>query len=77
MDEHSDPTHITPIFLDLLRRQYLGLTGLKMREHLVFPPNGYQLTRQPLALVLRLAAVFFPGDAILGDNHIFVLERAS
>ncbi len=48
-----------------------------MREHLVFPPNGYQLTRKPIAWALRLASVAFSGAALLGDNHILVLEAAS
>jgi hypothetical protein len=74
MDEQSEPTHISPIFLDLLRRQLLPRVNLRLREHLVFPPGGYQLTRKPLAQVFRLVSAFFAGDALLGDNHIFVLE---
>src|ERR1051325_702042 len=74
MDEQSEPTHISPIFLDLLRRQFLPRVGLRLREHLLFPPNGYQLTRKPLAGAFRLASIFFSGRALLGDNHIFVLE---
>jgi hypothetical protein len=35
------------------------------------------LTRQPIAWIVHLAAMAFPGDALLGDNHIFVLEVAS
>jgi 2-polyprenyl-3-methyl-5-hydroxy-6-metoxy-1,4-benzoquinol methylase len=77
MDEHSEPTHISPIFLDLFRRQYLPLAGLRLREHLLFPRNGFQLTRKPLALLMRAAAPFFPGDALLGDNHIFVLDKSA
>ena len=77
MDEHGEPTHITPIFLDLFRRQYLSRAGLRLREHLVFPPNGYQLTRKPIGLALRVIAAVFPGEALVGDNHVFVLEKAS
>ena len=77
MDEHGEPTHISPVFLDLLRRQFLPRAGLRLREHLLFPPNGYQLTRRPLALTLRLASVVFPGEALMGDNHIFVVEAGS
>ena len=76
MDEQSEPTHISPVFFDLLRRQFLPRAGLRLREHLVFPPNGYQLTRQPIAWFARLAAAVFPGEALLGDNHILVLEGA-
>jgi 2-polyprenyl-3-methyl-5-hydroxy-6-metoxy-1,4-benzoquinol methylase len=76
IDEIGDPTHISPVFLDLFRRQFLPRAGLHLREHLVFPPNGYQLTRKPIAWALRLASFAFSGDALLGDNHIFVLESA-
>jgi len=75
MDEHGEPTHISPVFWDLLQRQFLPLAGLQLREHLVFPPNGFQLTRKPLAWLLRIAAAPFPGDSLLGDNHVFVLGR--
>jgi hypothetical protein len=34
----------------------------------------YQLTREPLAWTLRLASIAFPGEALLGDNHVLVLE---
>jgi 2-polyprenyl-3-methyl-5-hydroxy-6-metoxy-1,4-benzoquinol methylase len=77
MDERSEPTHISPVFFDLLRRQFLPRTGLRLREHLVFPPNGYQLTRKPIAWAMRLASLAFSGDALLGDNHILVLEAGS
>jgi len=76
MDTGSDPAHISPIFSDLLRRQFLPRAGLKLSDHLLFPPNGYQLTRKPLAWPLALAAAVFPGDSVLGDNHIFVFKAA-
>jgi 2-polyprenyl-3-methyl-5-hydroxy-6-metoxy-1,4-benzoquinol methylase len=75
MDEHGEPTHISPVFFDLLQRQFLPRAGLRLREHLVFPPNGYQLTRKPFAWTFRLASIAFPGEALLGDNHVLVLEE--
>lgn len=77
MDEHSEPTHISPVFFDLLQRQFLPRADLCLREHLVFPPNGYQLTRKPIAWTLRLASFVFSGEALLGDSHVFVVEVAS
>ncbi len=77
MDEHGEPTHISPIFFDLLQRQYLPRAGVKLREHLVFPPNGFQLTRKSLAWGLRLASLAFSGRSIVGDNHILVLAARS
>jgi 2-polyprenyl-3-methyl-5-hydroxy-6-metoxy-1,4-benzoquinol methylase len=77
MDEHSDPTHISPIFSDLLQRQFLRRAGLKLTEHLFFPPNGYQLSRKPVAWMMRLAASVLPGEALVGDHHVFVFGAAS
>jgi 2-polyprenyl-3-methyl-5-hydroxy-6-metoxy-1,4-benzoquinol methylase len=77
MDEHSEPTHISPVFFDLLQRQFLPRAGLRLREHLVLPPNGYQLTRKPIAWAMRFASFAFSGNALLGDNHVFVVEAAS
>jgi 2-polyprenyl-3-methyl-5-hydroxy-6-metoxy-1,4-benzoquinol methylase len=74
MDEHGEPTHISPIFFDLLQRQFLPIAGVKLREHLVFPPNGYQLTRKPLAWMLRIASMAFSSESISGDNHLLVIE---
>ena len=74
MDEHSEPTHVSPVFLDLLQRQFLPRAGLRLREHLLFPMDGFQLTRKPLAWLFSLAALPFSGHAIVGDNHILVLE---
>lgn len=77
MDKHSEPTHISPIFFELFQRQFLPLAGVKLREHFVFPARGYQLTRRPLAWIFRLAATVVPGDSVLGDNHVLVVEASS
>lgn len=77
MDAFSEPTHISPIFLDLFRRQFLPAAGLRLSEHLFFPPRGFQLTRQPAAFLCRALAAILPGEALLGDHHIFVLQRTS
>ena len=77
MDEHSEPTHISPIFFDLFQRQFLPRVGLRLREHLVFPPNGYQLSRKPIAWAFRFVSFAFSGDSLLGDNHVLVLEVTS
>jgi 2-polyprenyl-3-methyl-5-hydroxy-6-metoxy-1,4-benzoquinol methylase len=74
MDDYSDPTHISPIFADLLLRQFLPRAGLRIKEHFVFPPNGHQLTRKAIAWPLRLASRMFRGSVITGDHHVLVLE---
>jgi 2-polyprenyl-3-methyl-5-hydroxy-6-metoxy-1,4-benzoquinol methylase len=75
MDEYSEPTHVSPIFWDLLERQLLPRAGVKLREHFVFPPAGYQLSRKPVGRALARLASLLPGDVLLGDNHVLVIER--
>lgn len=77
MDEFGEPTHISPIFWDLLQRQFLPRAGLRLQEHLLFPPDGYQLSRKLIARGFRMAAAVFSVDCALGDNHILVLRTAS
>jgi 2-polyprenyl-3-methyl-5-hydroxy-6-metoxy-1,4-benzoquinol methylase len=76
MDEQSDPTHISPIFADLLIRQFLPRAGLQVREHHVFPENGHQLTRKPIVWALRAVSGAFAGRVFGGDHHVFVFEAA-
>ena len=76
MDQFSEPTHISPIFWDLLRRQFLPRAGLNLREHLVFPPRSYQLSRKLTAWTFRLAGAFLSNECVYGDNHVLVLEIA-
>ena len=75
MDEHSEPTHISPIFWDLFQRQYLARAGLQLVDHLVYPPHGYRLTRARWALMLRPLAWLLSGGSLEGDNHVFILQR--
>jgi SAM-dependent methyltransferase len=74
MDERGEPTHISPIFYDLLQRQFLPLAGVRLREHFVFPPRGYQLTRRPAAWLFSAVSIALQGESLLGDNHVLVIE---
>jgi len=74
MDERSDPTHISPIFWDLLQRQYLPRVGLQVVEHLVYPPNGYRVTRARYSWGVRLLTRLLAGECLKGDNHVLVLQ---
>jgi 2-polyprenyl-3-methyl-5-hydroxy-6-metoxy-1,4-benzoquinol methylase len=76
MDERGDPTHISPIFADLLHRQLLPRAGLQVKEHLVYPTDGHQLTRKPIAWMLRIASKMSQERVIRGDHHVLVLEAA-
>jgi SAM-dependent methyltransferase len=75
MDEIGEPTHISPIFWDLFCRQFLPRSGLRLIEHLLFPPSGYKVTRARYAWAFRLLSMVLPGESVLGDNHVIVLQR--
>ena len=72
MDEKV-PNHISPIFYDLFIRTYLHRSGLNVVAHLLYPPDGYIVTRAHYANVLRILARVLPGHT-LGDIHVFVLQ---
>jgi SAM-dependent methyltransferase len=74
MDDRGDPTHISPIFVDLLVRQYLPRAGLSLVGRLLYPSNGYRASRSQYALLLRLLGRLLPGPDLLGDNHVFVFR---
>lgn len=72
----DEPTHISPIFWDLLSRQYLGLAGLRLLSHRVFPPAGYLVTRPRYAWAFRLLATCLGGPALQGDIHVLTVGPA-
>jgi SAM-dependent methyltransferase len=74
MDEQGEPGHISPIFFDIFRRKFLPICGLRIRVHLLFPPNGFHASRRSIAWVMRQMCRFLPAPA-LGDHHVFVLEK--
>jgi 2-polyprenyl-3-methyl-5-hydroxy-6-metoxy-1,4-benzoquinol methylase len=77
MDEDGDPTHISPIFYELLLRQFLPRSGLQLQQHLLFPPRGFQLSRKSVAWLMGLAARWLPGETMTGDIHVLVLKSRS
>ena len=74
MDGAGDPTHISPIFFDLFGRRHLPRAGLRLARHLLYPANGYKATRARYAWIFRVASALFPGEAMVGDSHVFVLR---
>lgn len=77
MDEQSEPTHISPILFDLFKRQFLPASKLRLHQHLLFPPDGFQNCRKSVALLMGVAARAFPGESIVGDHHVFVLKASN
>jgi 2-polyprenyl-3-methyl-5-hydroxy-6-metoxy-1,4-benzoquinol methylase len=74
MDEISEPTHISPIFWDLLNRQFLPRAGLELVEHRLYPSRGYSVPRPGYAWAFRGLAQVLRGDCLEGGNHVFVLR---
>lgn len=74
MDEISEPTHISPIFWDLFKRQFLPIAGMKIHEHHLLPPNGFIATRARYSWLMRGVSWIVSGACKFGDNHVFVLK---
>lgn len=74
MDERGEPNHITPVFQDLLVRQYLPRAGLALVEHCVYPPRSYLLTRGRYRWAMRLLAHLLRGKALEGDNQVWCVR---
>jgi SAM-dependent methyltransferase len=73
MDAGSE-WHISPIFIDLMVRQYLPATGFRLVEHLVFPSDDFpQTARRWLVPPLKLLGSVLKGPALVGDTNVFVL----
>jgi len=75
LGDARDDTHISPIFCDLLVRQYLPRAELQLAVHHVYPTNGYKVNLPRSAWAFRLLARVLPGPALLGDTNVFVLKR--
>jgi 2-polyprenyl-3-methyl-5-hydroxy-6-metoxy-1,4-benzoquinol methylase len=75
MDSNS-PWHITPIHLDLFKRQIVPRAGLELVEHFVHPKGGFPLTgRRYFVPLFWLFVPLMRGPALTGDSHVFVLKK--
>lgn len=74
MDDVSEPTHISPVFWDLFRRQYLPASGLEIEEHRFYPSNGFIATRASYSWILLGLSWLVRGECKSGDNHVIVLR---
>jgi len=77
MDEHSEVTHISPIFWDLFNRQFLPRAGLELAGHRLFPSRGYNVTRSRYSWAMRALSSVLGGECRDGDNHVLILRRNS
>lgn len=72
-DARGDPTHISPIFWDLLLRQYLPRGGLRVVAHVLHPPDRFLAGRPAYRKGLAALAPLLRVTKLAGDNHILVL----
>lgn len=74
LDEHDDPTHISPIFWELLTRQYLPLAGLRLVHASTYPPGGFVAGRPAYRRMLSAVRPLLERQPRLsGNNHVLVL----
>ena len=72
-DEWGDPTHVSPIFWDLLVHKYLPRAHLEIAVHAVYPDGGFVAGRTIYRDLMSLARPLLRGTRRAGDNHILVL----
>ena len=74
MDEVSEPTHVSPVFWDLLRRKFVPAADLEIEQHYLYPPDSFIATRPRYAWIVKTLSPFVGGECKLGDNHVLVLR---
>lgn len=75
MDQHGDPTHITPIHWDILFEKLLPQASLNCESYVPYP-KGFSSGRRTTRLLLNNVARFVANHPpLIGDAHVFVLRR--
>jgi SAM-dependent methyltransferase len=74
-DDYDDPTHITPIFWDLLVRKYLPRARLRLVAHTLYPPDGFVTGRSLYRDMLALLSPILRGTRLAGDVHVIILAK--
>lgn len=76
MDEFGDATHVSPIFWDLLTRQYLPAANLELADFSVYPADGFVAGRTVYRRVAGWARLLLGSNPrLVGDNLVLVLRR--
>ncbi len=73
-DEYGDPTHISPIFGDLLENRYLPPAGLKLLDRVSYPAVGFVAGASRRRRMLNIAMRITPAGELHGDISTYVLE---
>src|SRR5205085_2701924 len=74
-DGFGDPTHISPIFWDLLAQKYLPSARLSLAKRLSYPMDGFRGGRPIHRFLLAPISRAMRGSILVGDVHVLVLRR--
>lgn len=75
LDEHGDPTHISPLVWDLFITKWLHRAGLTLAERRCFPERGFAGGRPLYSRVANVLARVSP-STLDGDIHVLLLRRS-
>lgn len=76
MDRWGDPTHISPVFRDLLVSRYLPAAGLCLARDETYPKQGFIGGNQLYQRALAPLGPLLGRRQLAGDSLILLLERA-
>jgi len=74
-DSSDDPTHISPIFRELLIERYLRRANLVLVEEMTYPEDGFVVGRRMFRNVLNVFGAWLGPLGLAGDNRILVLRK--
>lgn len=75
MDDHGDPTHISPVFLWTFVHRWLPRAGLGLVVRRSYPEGTFLIGRPAFTKAFRLLSPLLRHGPLTGDVHVMVLER--
>lgn len=69
----GEPAHISPIFWDLFRWQFLPVPRLDLKERHFHPSDGFVATRRRHSRMMRGFSWLVRGQFKFSGNHVLVL----
>jgi SAM-dependent methyltransferase len=75
MDAWGDPTHISPMFRDLLVNRYLPAAGLRLARDETYPKKGFVGGNKIYERALAPFGALLARRGLAGDSLVLVLQR--
>jgi len=75
MDEHGDPTHLSPILWWTFVNRVLPRVGLDLVARYGFPPQTFNSGRPAFTRAFRLFAPLLRDDVLTGDIHVLLMRK--